>query len=295
MKRELKSTIINDRPILGLYHKDSLIFEVKSGSVPSNMVTKAIDLESRTATGIFSVYGVIDDKKDRIHPGAFTKTIDERVNKSGRVRVLWNHDQMQPPIATLLSARSLTRDELPGEILSAFPEATGGVEAKRQYHRFELAEAVWQNIQTNGLNEMSFGFLPVTSSYTKSGDDAGIVNAIRELFEIKMFEISDVHWGSSPASLAVRCGEAPTMDLHSRINTWFNFLEEIKSDNTLLLSQKDKLREGYKILGNLLETAEVAQDVSVAVPDDTNNQYTTSASSHSLDLARVANLILSLG
>ena len=52
-----------------------------------------LDFEGRTIEGYAATFGNLDRVKDIIHPGAFTKTLNERGNK---VRLLWQHDQKEP-------------------------------------------------------------------------------------------------------------------------------------------------------------------------------------------------------
>ena len=54
---------------------------------------KNLDYEGRTLEGHASVFNVVDQGKDRVWPGAFHKTLNERGDK---VKFLWQHDSREP-------------------------------------------------------------------------------------------------------------------------------------------------------------------------------------------------------
>lgn len=151
--------------------------------------------DGRIITGICSVFGNVDDWGDRVHPGAFTKTISEG---RGRAKHLWNHDFSKPPIASIKELREVGRDGLPAEILEFAPEATGGLLVKREYYAGnELSELVFEAIKAGDITEMSFGFDATKFDFSKDGE-----NQIREIREVRLYDTSDVLWGMNNATLA---------------------------------------------------------------------------------------------
>jgi HK97 family phage prohead protease len=151
---------------------------VEYKSIPT--MTKSVD--GRTVTGLFAIHGNVDSYLDISHPGAFSKTIAESLP---RVKFLWNHDMFGgPPVAKVRSIREVGRDELPEKVLALAPDATGAV---------ELLVA----IQEEAVDEMSYGYDPVKW-------DMGEVNGmqVRNLREIRLWEVSDVIFGANPATAA---------------------------------------------------------------------------------------------
>lgn len=157
------------------------------------MVTKSI--VDKTVTGVFAVHGNIDSYADISHPGSFTKTIAER---GMRVKHLWNHDYYgSVPTAAVKSLREITRDELPQEVLSMAPDATGGVEVVREYLDTPKGNEVLTAVKAGAVDEMSYGFDPIQM-------DFGEVNGqkVRNLREVRLWETSDVIFGANPATAA---------------------------------------------------------------------------------------------
>lgn len=180
----------------------------------SNIKAKA---DGRIRTGIAAVFGNIDDWGDRIQPGAFKKTVSEGQK---RVRHLWNHDSRTPPIATIKSLRELSKDELPAEVLEKAPDATGGLLVEREYYDNELANWVLDAIDKGDVNEMSFAFEVVKSTYsTEEIEGTDRSREIRELLELRLFDTSDVLWGmnSATAAAGAKSAEMPLGLIYSNL------------------------------------------------------------------------------
>lgn len=155
---------------------------------------KAID--GRTVVGIASVFGNIDEVSDRIWPGAYTKTIAERM---GKFRHLWNHDFFSPPIASIDGLREVMRDELPEQVLAISPEAVGGLEVTRTYLDTPRGNEVLAGLQAGAINEMSIGLDAVKYDFAEVD---GV--RVREIREIRLWDTSDVLWGANAATAAVK-------------------------------------------------------------------------------------------
>ena len=79
---------------------------------------KELDLKTRTVVGIFAVHGNIDHGEDMSVNGSFEKWLK---NGRSRVRFLWNHNSMNPPIASIKQIREVGRGELPEKVPTAAP------------------------------------------------------------------------------------------------------------------------------------------------------------------------------
>lgn len=163
--------------------------EIKS--LPEHYV-KAID--DRTVTGIFSVYGNEDLVGDIVWPGAFTKTLQE-AGKSALF--LWQHDSFSPPIAVINGFKDLTRDELPPSVLQKAPTALGGMEVTRTYLDTPRANEVLANIKAGVPLQASFAYDALKYDFTEVNN-----MQLRNLRELKLWEVSDVNWGANDATLA---------------------------------------------------------------------------------------------
>lgn len=173
--------------------KSAAVREMKAGP----HYVKAID--GRTVTGIFSVQGNKDSYGDILHPGCFAKTFMERGPK---VLHLWQHEFWSPPIAVVRTLRELRRDELPPEMLSAYPEALGGAEVTREYLDTPRANEVLENIRKDVPLQMSFGFDPLRYDFEE--DPESEWGMIRHVREVRLWETSDVLWGANSATMATR-------------------------------------------------------------------------------------------
>lgn len=177
------------------------------------------DAAGRTRKGIAAVFGNIDSWGDRIVPGAFQKTITEG---SKRVKHLWNHDFSTPPIASIVELKEVSRDELPPEVLTYAPEATGGLMVAREYYDNELGNWVMEAIDKGDVSEMSFGYDVLGSAESEENDVK-----VRNLTELKLFDTSDVLWGMNSATVAA--GAKSLMPLGVIVSQLQRFAEEVKA------------------------------------------------------------------
>lgn len=176
--------------------------------IKSSIPTSIKDISGRSVTGICSVFGVVDDIGDRVHAGAFTRTISES-NGRQRAKHLWGHNFGTPPIASITKLQEVGRDALPSSVLGYAPEATGGLEVTREYYDgVELSEHVLKGIKAGDITEMSFGFDAITFDFTTVGEGAAMVR-VRELKEVKLYDTSDVLWGMNNATVASKFAGSP--------------------------------------------------------------------------------------
>lgn len=156
-------------------------------------------IEDREVTGIFSVFGVIDSYSDRIWPGAFNKTIAER---GARALFLWQHDFGSPPVAVIKSLREIPRDELPPEILAEYPESTGGAEVVREYLDTQRGNEALAAIKAGAPLQMSFGYDAIRYDFEELPNAKYDWERLRNLREVRLWEVSDVLWGANEATVA---------------------------------------------------------------------------------------------
>lgn len=159
---------------------------------------KITSIKDRLVTGVFSVAGNVDGGLDRVWPGAFTTTIAKR---GTMIPHLWQHDTHSPPTAIVKNVRELTLADLPVEIRAAFPEATGGAEVQREYLDTPRADEVLTAIRAGSPLQMSFGYDATRYDYEKSTGNYDW-ERVRNLYEVDLWETSDVLWGMNEATTA---------------------------------------------------------------------------------------------
>ena len=201
-----------------------MIRELKS--IPSEIK----NIDGSTVTGICSVMGNLDEYSDRLHPGAFMKTIQER---GDRIFHLWQHDFSSPAIAIVKSIRELSRAELPPKVLQRAPDATGGVEVVREYLNTPRAQEVLEGLRAGAPYEMSFAYDAVKYDYEEKPDAKYEWDRIRNLREIRLYETSDVLWGANEATVASKALLLP-----------FDFL--LKQLAEQLSTMQDEIKAGQR-------------------------------------------------
>src|SRR5512143_3708815 len=152
----------------------------------------AKQVEDRVVKQIFAVLGNIDDGRDVMWPGAFTKTLAERAD---RVRVLWQHGVMDPPVGVPVTLKELGRMELPQEILARYPSAAGALYGEIKYLDTPRGNEILVGIREGAITENSIGYEPVAGKF----DFETIEGApVRNLREVKLWDVSPVNWGMNP-------------------------------------------------------------------------------------------------
>lgn len=166
------------------------------------METKAsplLDLsieDERTVKSIFAVFGNRDMTGDIIRPGAFRKTIRERL-PTGDIKVLWQHDPSEPPIGVPLELREVGRDELSAEVRRRFPDASGGLFGAWRALETPRGDEVLAGIRAGAITQNSIGFDALKWDLSRDEADDG---ETREIKEIRLWDISPVNWGANPAT-----------------------------------------------------------------------------------------------
>jgi len=157
------------------------------------------EIDGRAVTGLAAIFGNIDLGSDRIIKGAFKKTIKEGMK---HIRHLWQHSFRDPPVAAIKELKEVSRRELPAGIQDEYPEATGGLQVTREYLDTIRGNEVLQGIIAGAIKEMSFGFDPIKFDFDE--EKKAPPQLVRNLREIRLWDISDVNWGANPATVAVK-------------------------------------------------------------------------------------------
>lgn len=152
-------------------------------------------------TGIFSVFGNLDDYNDRLWPGCFTKTLQER---AGQFLHLWQHDFSSPPTAVITDIAEVGRDGLPEQVLSKAPDAMGGVSVTRKYLDTERAREVLSAITAGSPLQMSFAYDAIKYDFEELPGAKYEWERLRNIREVRLYETSDVLWGANDATVAAK-------------------------------------------------------------------------------------------
>jgi len=207
------------------------------------------EIVDRVVTGFSSIFGNVDDGGDVIEPGAYRKTLAER---GGRLRWLWQHDAGQPPIAKIVEIREAGRDELPAEVLSQFPEASGGLLVKREYLDTPRGNEVLAGLRAGAIGEMSIGYDAIQAEFPQGLQVAGRP-VRRRLKEIRLWECSDVLWGMNAATANLKALERKAVAewIESRIHLNFTEIADDLFGNGLLTREERIALSG--LIGDALE------------------------------------------
>jgi phage head maturation protease len=157
---------------------------------------------------IFAVMGNVDDGNDIIHPGAFSKTFVERGHK---VRVLDQHrtDSVMSVLGKPMELREMDRAQLPPALLERVPEATGGAYAKLKFLMdTPEGKGAFIRLREGALSEWSFGYDALDTDYSQATKDGQPVT-VRNLRQLKLYEISPVLFGMNSATGTVSAKSAP--------------------------------------------------------------------------------------
>lgn len=171
-------------------------------------VVKAVDAMQGQVTAVVNVFGIVDLGDDIVHAGSCAKTIQER---AGKIRVCDSHNtnSVLDVVGKIVSIREINRAELPVEIASQHPEATGGLEVIQQYWMDDAkSKAVFLRIQEGAITEYSIGFRIVRQDYSKVNVE-GKDKTVRNIREMELFEISPVLWGMNQATMTTATKAQP--------------------------------------------------------------------------------------
>ena len=174
-----------------------------------DVMINVVDEAQGIIEAIWAVMGNIDDGNDIIHNGAFTKTFNERGNQ---VKLLDNHraTSVMDSLGIIKQLREVRAAELPQEIMNKHPDATGGAWGQFQF-LLDTPEGkgAFTRIQKGAVQGWSFGYDAVdkdSSTITKDGQQI----AVRNLRQIKLYEISPVLFAMNEATTTTDAKSAPS-------------------------------------------------------------------------------------
>ena len=167
-----------ERIHLRLSPKDS---EVPKGEV--RFAIRDIDPKDHSFSGVASVFNNTIDSwmPTRILPGAFTKTIREGL-ESRKIKILWQH----------------WRDALIGRPLK-LEERPEGLYIEGHISKTDLGKDALELMRDGTMTDMSIGFDAITEQIVEEEISEGGVKVtvkIREISELRLWEISLVTWGA---------------------------------------------------------------------------------------------------
>jgi hypothetical protein len=214
-------------------------------------------IEGRTVKSLFAVMGHVDDGGDRILPNAFRKTLAER---QSRVMVLWQHDASQPPVGKPLTIKEIAAGELPGEYKARYPAATGALYGEVEYLDTPRGNEILTGIRAEAIKENSIGYDTIVSDYASEGE-----KKVRNLREVRLWDISPVNWGMQPAAVnlksAVAHFQTGELDIPGLIPELMRvFTGEAKEGRVLSAANLAKLKNALETLTSILLKAEPPED-----------------------------------
>lgn len=207
-----------------------------------------VSVDGRIVVGLASVFGNVDDGGDRVHPGAFTKTISER---AGRIRVLWQHNTSEPPTAVVKGLREVSRDDLPAELRTR-GDVTGALMVEREYLDTPRGNEVLAGIKAGAITEMSFGYdVPKGKADYETVDG----KSVRNLREVRLWEMSDVLWGMNPATRAAKGMESGWgFDSLNHLMSFLDMLKVLEAGQELPPDDVAAVRRVVSLLGAMLNS-----------------------------------------
>jgi HK97 family phage prohead protease len=192
-----------------------------------------IDESNGIVKGYGSVFNNIDSDNDIILAGAYTKTLNEN---GSRVRYC-NQHRIDQPLGKFTELR----------------EDGNGLYFVAEIPKTRLGEDVLLLMKNGVINENSVGIMPIVKSFRQDG--------VRELKEVKLYEISCVTLAANPLALITDAkGEIDQELLSKRFDV---LAKMIKKENV-----SDEL--GYAIESELMKLKSLFIDITtVPAPDAT--------------------------
>src|SRR5574341_251622 len=164
----------------------------------------AVDEAQGIVEAIWAVMGNVDDVGDIIHPGAFTKTFNERKHA---VKLLDNHrtDSVMSALGTVIELRELRPAELPQKMMDN-SDVTGAAWGRFQFLMdTPEGKGAFTRIQKGAVKEWSFGYDAVDKDYTNKDG-----KAVRNLRGIKLYEVSPVLFPANSQTTTTSAKSAPS-------------------------------------------------------------------------------------
>lgn len=123
--------------------------------VKADLASAVLDVTGREVTTLFSVDN-LDRFGDVTSPKAFNRSIGLGIN---RIPHLFMHDEKQPAIGRVLKIEQVGRSQLPPDVQSEYPAATGGAVFVSRMLKAGRGAEVFEGIQEGIAYGASFGFI----------------------------------------------------------------------------------------------------------------------------------------
>lgn len=211
------------------------------------LIMKA-DEEQGIVDAFVSIMGNIDLMDDIIHMGAFKKTITERGLK---IQVLDNHNNWSglDAIAKIMQIKEVGRDDLPDSVVQEFPDATGGLFVRIKFIMDDdLSVGIFKRIRDGVLTQYSIGFEIIQFDISAHDTPDGEMQ-VRNIREIKLWEVSPVIFAANPATTTVDAKDNGSEPEVPAIHTTF--------DNALMtnlrISEAKSMCSTCKVFGRVTE------------------------------------------
>ncbi len=206
--RRNKSDSTADIENTSIYHESKqnsadigeLMLEHKTVGVKGMNVVSA---DEGIVETIISVTGIVDNVKDRILPGAYTKTLARRKPKG-----VWSHD-WDTPVSKTLDVKELMPGDpaLPGSMPNGepWPSGAGALKVKTQFNlETQRGREAYSDVVFFGEEqEWSIGYnVPVGGAKVDSK------TGVREISMLELYEYSPVLFGAMPLARTTSVKEA---------------------------------------------------------------------------------------
>lgn len=164
---------------------------------------KDVDKKEGIVTGYFAAFGMKDSDGDIIHPGAFTKSIQELgPTGKGRIKHLMNHNPSQPL----------------GNIIE-LKEDSYGLYYKSKIGSHTLGRDFIKMVESDLIKEHSIGFNDLTPSDKRKGENANNIT------EVKLYEGSSLTaWGANEFTPLVELKALNIEDINARLKAFEKFI-----------------------------------------------------------------------
>ncbi len=151
--------------------------------------------------GFAAITGNVDHQDDRIHAGAFTKTISDPPD--GLPQLFgWQHN-LDTPFGRTVELTEVGREELPADVLAKAPDATGGLKVKARVAMSSSTNKerlALMKDETKVMLGMSIGFDTIKAEFSVDRSNGGSELRIREIREVRLWEVSVVALGANSAA-----------------------------------------------------------------------------------------------
>mgnify|MGYP003108450335 FL=1 len=171
-----------------------------------------MDKEMGIVKGYASTFGNIDSDNDIINKGAYKKTIAEN---GQRIKYIYQHN-MEKPLG----------------VIKMLEEDNKGLMFEAQIAKTTLGKDVIELMKAGVLTENSVGIMPIQKE---------MVDGVRHINEVKLFEISAVTMAANP--------EAMILDVKGNIN-------------------QEKILKRYDRLAKLIRKGEISDDMGYAIESE---------------------------